>query len=117
MRLHRFTMIAVCATFLAMLYVHQQVELIKSGYQLQQNRRLVQKLARDNSKLHYKLAKIESPKNLLASMQDSQIQFARRRGSTREHIASISGYQFPEPGRMGRLMDIFTADAEAATGR
>ncbi len=115
MRLYRFIFIGVLATFLALGYVYQQIEIVKAGYHYQDSRRHYQSLLEENSKLRYDLSRIESPQNLLASLQDSRTYFARRRGITREHIVSIESYdESPEQTFFGNFMNSFTVSAEAS---
>lgn len=114
MKLYRFICIGLLATFLALGYVYQQIEIVKAGYQYQDNRSHYQALLEENSKLRYDLSKIESPRNLLASLQDSRTYFARRRGMTREHIVSIESYESPEQTFFGNFMNAFIVSAEAS---
>lgn len=120
MKLRKFFFLMTVLTVLGLLQVHQRVELVKAGYELQRTRAVVDGLRRSNSELRYDLSRLESPSYLLASLQgDSHIQFARRREYTREHIVTARSYddRYAESGFLGRFVDIFTVDAEASSGR
>ncbi|MFH1877449.1 MAG: hypothetical protein ABH883_01400 [Candidatus Omnitrophota bacterium] len=120
MRIYRIIVFSVIITFVAVGYVHQRIEIVKSGYNLQKNRKYLSYLVDQNSKLMYNLSKLESPKNLLASLNDQEIEFTNR-GVRQLNIYEIGRPEVIDSG-MGegiitRFMDLFTLSAEARTRR
>jgi hypothetical protein len=110
--------ISLLVTVLAMCYVYQRVEIIKSGYSLQKSRRYLTHLVDRNSALMYNLSRLESPRSLLASMseREEEIRFARNR--TPEvpvfDMARIEPERMPpQEGVVGNFFDLFTPRAEA----
>ena len=91
MRVYRIIMTGMIIMMLAIFYVHQKVEIIKSGYLLQKNRKYLSYLADQNSKLMYNLSKMESPRYLLASMGAEEVKFA---GSGAEIAALVAEKAF-----------------------
>ncbi len=120
MRIYRSLFTYFVITVLAFGYVHQRVEIIKVGYSLQENRRQLAHQVDRNSKLMYNLSKLESPRNLLSSIDSGRIVFAgqrlRQRGA---YVLSRRDHADEEPvdGFIGRVMDIFTEKAEAKSRR
>ena len=100
-------------------YVHQRVELVKTGYDLQKNRECLSLLVDQNSKLMYNLFKLESPRNLLASMNSEKISFAghitRPDNNRRYQISRIdTGEERKVESLFGRFLDLFAVEAEAS---
>jgi hypothetical protein len=106
-------------TAMAAGYVHQRVEIVKTGYSLQKNRESLSHLVDQNSKLMYNLLKLESPRNLLASMNNEKISFAghiAKPDTSRKFQVSRTepGRKRPVENFVGRLLDLFAVDAEAS---
>jgi hypothetical protein len=104
---------------MAMGYVHQHVEIVKSGYGLQKKREELSHLVDQNSKLMYNLFKLESPRNLLASMNEERIEFAnyRARRESRGDYRIIAAEPVKEKklaSLIGSFLDIFAVNAEAS---
>ncbi len=59
------TIISVsCVTLLALLYVHQQVELVKLSYAIEQRERALKDMLDHNESLGYNIDNLESPSRL-----------------------------------------------------
>ncbi len=103
-------------TMIAMVHVHQRVEIIKQGYALQKNNKVLSFLVDQNSDLTYDLSRIESPSHLLASLSGEEIEFAKYR--TQQADVCLSRLFKPDIGDasggfMGKFFDFFTLNAEA----
>ncbi|NQU73962.1 MAG: hypothetical protein HQ547_04560 [Candidatus Omnitrophica bacterium] len=77
MKLYKFSVCLVFVTLLALLYVHQQVRLVKISYGIEFNEREITTLLDQNKSLMYNIAKLKSPvdleKKLLASKKEFSI--------------------------------------------
>lgn len=116
LRLCRFLSVGMIVTLMAVGYVHQQIEIVKTGYALQKNRIYLASLVDQNSKLMYNLSKLESPKNLLKSLGDKEIRFATRRIGFEEsyQLAQLDADRGPaKESLVGRFLDLFSPNAEA----
>jgi len=71
-------------TIISMGYVHQCVEIVKAGYRIEEHRKSLSQLVDRNSKLMYNLSKLESPKNLLSSLDAEKIMFVGRREDSKK---------------------------------
>ena len=116
MRIHNPIIAGLVITVMAVGYVHQQVEIVKTGYSLQKNRKHLSYLVDQNSKLMYNLSKLESPRNLLTSLNGEEIEFAsnkiRRTNSYQIAQVTLSDTDTSQ-NIIGKLLDLFTANAEA----
>ncbi|MDD3088405.1 MAG: hypothetical protein PHT95_00470 [Candidatus Omnitrophica bacterium] len=120
LRLGKFMAIAVGLTVIASCYVHQQIEIYKTGYSIQQNKNYLSSLVDDNSKLMYNLSKLESPRNLLRSLDGKEIRFANERTGLEKsyQLAQLDrDGAAPREGFVGRVLDLFATSAEARTRR
>lgn len=79
MRLHRLIFTGMLITIMAVGYVHQRIEIVKTAYKLQKNRNYLSMLIDQNSNLSYNLSKLEAPSNLLAALNKEEIEFAGNR--------------------------------------
>lgn len=84
MKLYKFILTSMIITVVAVVYVHQRVEIVKAGYDLQKSRRYLACLVDQNSNLMYNLSKLESPRYLLASLNAEDIEFAGKRTGQRD---------------------------------
>ena len=120
MRLYKTIIIGMAITFIAVGYVHQRVEIIKTGYTLQKNRKYLSYLVDQNSNLMYNLSKLESPRYLLASLDGEEIEFANYRARQKDNyqIAYVTSSD-SETGNsfISRILDLFTLSAEARPRR
>ena len=119
MKIYRCITIGIMLTTMAAGYVHQRVEIVKTGYSLQKNRECLSHLVDQNSKLMYNLLKLESPRNLLASMDDEKISFASyiaKPAKSRKFQISRTelGRKRSIENFVGRLLDLFAVNAEAS---
>ena len=118
LRVCRFLSVGMILTFIAVGYVHQQIEAITLGYSLQKNRAYLSSLVDQNSKLMYNLSKLESPKNLLRSLGDKEIRFAARRSGSAEsfQLAQLDTERIEvRESFIGKIFDLFPPNAEART--
>ena len=116
MRIYKILFTGIIITVLSIGYVHQRVEIIKTGYSLQKSRKYLSYLVDQNSKLMYNLSKLESPRNLLTSMDGEEIEFAcsRTPGSDRYQVARVdAGDGGAGDSFIGKFLDLFTVNAEA----
>ena len=116
MRMYKVLTYALITTLLAVCYVHQRVELVKSGYDLQKKRTYLSYLADQNSQLMYNLSKLESPRHLLASLDGDEIEFANTRSRKAESYLVASKLESggsPNAGFVSKFLDLFTINAEA----
>ncbi|MFH1799156.1 MAG: hypothetical protein ABH844_07475 [Candidatus Omnitrophota bacterium] len=116
MRLYKIVFTGIFVTIIAMVLVHQRVEIVKQGYVSQKNGNVLSSLIDQNKGLTYNLSKIESPSHLLASLGAEEIEFAKYR--TRQTNICPSRRLNPDIGGtsggfMGKLLDVFTLNAEA----
>ncbi len=77
MKIHKFSIFLVFVTAVALLYVHQQVQLLKISYKINANEKDLTRLLDQNRALIYNITSIKSPVNLnkkfLASKKDYSI--------------------------------------------
>jgi len=116
MGVYRIITIALLMTVTAMGYVHQKVEIIKAGYELQKSRKHLTDLVYQNSALMYNLSKLESPRSLLTYMDGDEIEFAKSR-APRTRMFDIARLgrddEAASGGLFSRFFDLFTPSAEA----
>ena len=116
MRLYKFLLAGMFVTLMAIGFVHQRVEIVKTGYGLQKNRQYLSYLVDQNSRLAYDLSKLESPRHLLASLEGEEIEFAgtsARRGASYRIARLDTGNAAAGEGFIAKLLDLFTLSAEA----
>lgn len=74
MRIYKFSINLIFITLLALLYVHQQVQLVKISYTIEANEKDVATLLDQNKALMYNINKLKSPvsleKNFLATKKE-----------------------------------------------
>lgn len=77
MKIYKFSTALVFVTAVALLYVHQQVQLLKISYHINTNEKDLTRLLDQNRALIYNITRIKSPVNLdkkfLASKKDYSI--------------------------------------------
>ncbi|MBD3379282.1 MAG: hypothetical protein GF408_02350 [Candidatus Omnitrophica bacterium] len=116
MKLYRILAISLFVSLICAAYVHQRVEILKTSYELQENRRHLTRLIDQNSNLSYDLSKLESPGYLLAVLEKEGLKFAVKRGRARTGYI-LSHKETPvkaaKEGLVEKVMDMFTATAEA----
>jgi hypothetical protein len=116
MTIRKIISAGIVFTFTAALYVHQHAEIYKTGYDLHQDRKKLACLVDRNSDLMYNLSKMETPRYLLASLGEMEIQFAGQRREN-HNTYSIAGLYSPvdryEDGFTEKVLGFFTPSAEA----
>ncbi len=116
MKLYKSIIIGLVLTLVALGYVHQRVEIIKTGYILQERRKYLSYLVDQNSNLMYNLSKLESPRYLLASLNEEEIEFANHRTkNTDDYQLAYVASSNSETGTslISKFLDLFTPSAEA----
>jgi hypothetical protein len=116
MKTNKIIILTLIVTVISIGYVHQKVEIIKSGYDIQKSRKYLSSLVDQNSNLMYNLSKLESPRYLLTSLNGEEIKFVNHR--TREdksyQIAQVNPAEYTlKDGLFGKFLDLFTLNAEA----
>ena len=116
MKTTRTIILILIVTIISIGYVHQKVEIIKSGYDLQKSRKYLSSLVDQNSNLMYNLSKLESPRYLLATLKTDEIEFAKRRSIeyTKDNYARADLIEQKKGANLFvRMFDVFTPSAEA----
>jgi len=116
MKLHKFILTGIMITAIAVGYVHQRIAIIRVGYGVQKNERLLSCLVDRNTKLMYNLSRLESPRNLLTSLSGEEIKFASHRikqGNSCLLAFTDSCSGDVSESLFGRFLDLFTLSAEA----
>jgi len=116
MKLHKLISTSMLITIVAVGYVHQRVEIVKTGYSLQESRKSLARVVDQNSKLMYNLSKLESPRNLLASLNGEDIEFRNHRIGRTNSYQVAYGKAPKEPLKSSlaeKFFDLFTVNAEA----
>lgn len=121
MRLLRRVMSIGAFTALALVYVHQHVELVKMSYSLQYNEKRVAKLLDRNERLGYNIDNLENPSRLESILEAQNIEVAMpKRGQIVQVARSGSGRGgggeeaiAVEPGSPFRLFEFLSLRAEA----
>ncbi len=116
MKVSKLMMKCLIVTVVAMLYVHQRIEITKECYRIQEARKQLSCLVGKNSKLMYDLAKLESPKHLLGTFRDKDMIFAGNSAKRpRSYNVAYAEMVYNARGTslVERFMDIFTPAAEA----
>ena len=74
MRVHKFSICLISATLLALLYVHQQIQLVKISYEIESNEKEIVTLLDQHKTLMYNNTKLKSPvdleRNFLADKEE-----------------------------------------------
>jgi hypothetical protein len=77
MKIYKFSITLTLVTLVALLYVHQQVQLLKISYRINANEKDLTRLLDQNRALIYNITRLKSPVNLdkkfLASKKDYSI--------------------------------------------
>ena len=121
MRLLRRTATIGLFTVLALLYVHQHVELVKMSYAIQYNEKRLAKLLDRNERLGYNIDNLENPSRLEGILQSRKIEIAMpKRGQIVQAARSTRGHQVVreeamavEPRPTFNLFELLSLRAEA----
>jgi hypothetical protein len=116
MKVYRFMINGMLFTAIAVGYVHQHAEIYKAGYEVQKSRRHLSCLVDRNCNLMYDLSKLESPRYLLATLDNEKMEFARqgKRRITRYNIAEVNASRDRrDDGVIGKFLDFLIPKAEA----
>ncbi|NQU95744.1 MAG: hypothetical protein HQ549_05950 [Candidatus Omnitrophica bacterium] len=111
--------IILCAVS-ALFYVHQEVEIIKTGLCINENRREVSFLLDQYRSLVYNLSRLESPKRVEDTLSESEIMLCMPKIENIRHFDRISktyaeGSQSKKgkESLLARIFDRFSTKAEA----
>lgn len=88
MRALRTTMMIVSATLVALLYVHQQVELVKLSYSIELKEKTLKDVLDHNEGLGYNIDNLESPNRLEEALLAKKIEVAFPK---RGHVVRLAG--------------------------
>lgn len=69
MKPFRFLSIVFFITFVSLVYVHQQIELVKQSYKIQSNEERLNDLLDQNAILKYNVIALKAPQNLESRLQ------------------------------------------------
>ncbi|MFH1189321.1 MAG: hypothetical protein V1682_01370 [Candidatus Omnitrophota bacterium] len=76
MRAFRVSMVIVSATILALLYVHQHVELVKLSYSIEVKEKALKDVLDHNEGLGYNIDNLEAPNRLEEALLAKQVEIA-----------------------------------------
>jgi len=117
-RLKNFFIVTILATFLMLFYVHQNIEIIRLGYSVQENKKALSSFLDQHKRLVFNLNTLESPALLgkrlceaeirLVETDVSNIYYANAAFSNKDIHQTEAGM-----GILARVFDAFTAKAEA----
>ena len=88
MRAFRASIIIVSATVVALLYVHQQVELVKLSYSIELKEKTLKDVLDHNESLGYNIDNLESPNRLEAALLAERVDIAYPK---RGHVVRLAG--------------------------
>lgn len=74
MKLTRFYSAVFTVTLMSLVFVHQQIEIIKQGYKMQSSQKQFNELLDQNSMLEYNVIALKSPHILESRLASSNIQ-------------------------------------------
>jgi len=87
MRALRITMTVVCATLVALLYVHQQVEMVKISYAIDMKEKALKDILDHNEGLGYNIDNLEAPNRLSEALHAKSIEVAYPK---RGHVVNLA---------------------------
>ena len=76
MRAFKVTMMVISATLISLLYVHQQVELVKLSYSIQLREKTLKDILDHNEGLGYNIDNLEAPNRLEEALLANKIEVA-----------------------------------------
>ena len=116
----KFFISVIILTMCALLYVHQNIEILKAGYSIDTNQKAFSYFLDRHKRLVYNLAKLKSPsaleKRLLAEEIEliepgvNNVYYASANNTERTSLAFRNGNG---ESIIDRILDTFTAKAEA----
>lgn len=117
-KLQNFFIWAVAITLLMLAYVYQNIEIVKVGYKINHNQRILSYFVDNNRRLVYNLNKLESPTMLAKKINDNRLDLVD--ASTKSIKYASIKYKVAtrdmEPARVraiDKLLDNLTMKAEA----
>lgn len=120
-RLLRFIIATLGLTFIALLYVHQQIRLIELGYEVHKNEKILSRLLDRHRRLIYNVAKLQSPQVLESRLSEAGEEFTIpmkwqivRASSKEEKIQSEVYLAKSEQKRKGLILFRFRASTAEA---
>lgn len=93
MRALRVTMMIVSATLVALLYVHQQVELVKLSYSMELKEKTLKDVLDHNEGLGYNIDNLEAPNRLEEVLLAKKIEIAFPK---RGHVVRLASSKYSE---------------------
>ena len=110
MRAFRATVMIVSATLISLLYVHQQVELVKLSYSIQLKEKTLKDILDHNEGLGYNIDNLEAPNRLEEALLANRIEVAFPK---RGHVVRLAGSKHsggarrPYISKASKKFDIF----------
>lgn len=110
MRAFRVTIMVVSATLVALLYVHQQVELVKISYSIDLKEKALKDILDHNEGLGYNIDNLEAPNRLEEALLAKRIEVAFPK---RGHVVKLAsakhkvGERRPYRFKVSKRFDIF----------
>jgi len=88
--------------FLVLLYLSQEIAIVKIGYQIRRKREMLAKLKEENRRLGYRLSSLTSPRNLEREMKERGIRLCL---TNKMQIRSLEG-SYSSPVRSKRNLRV-----------
>ena len=119
-KIKKFFLGAITVTICTLLYVHQNIEILKTGYSIDTNQKALSYSLDQHRRLVYNLGKLKSPLALEARLHAEEIELVET-DTNHIYYASAKGvnkayFGFIKNNRVrliDRILDVFTEKAEA----
>ena len=119
-KMKKFFLGAITVTICTLLYVHQNIEILKTGYSIDANQKALSYSLDQHRRLVYNLGKLKSPLALEARLHAEEIELVEA-DTNHIYYASAKGVNKAYPGfiknnrvrLIDRILDVFTEKAEA----
>ena len=121
-KLQRFFTGTILITLLTLLYVHQNIEIVRMGYSVNTHQKTLSYFLDQHRRLVYNLNKLKSPSALNEKLYAEAVELVET-GASNIYYASIGANntilakQSPRVRIIDRLLDTFIEKAEATVNR
>lgn len=122
-RINKFFLNTVGITFFMLLYVHQNIEIIKMGYRIDDNQKRFSSFLEQQKRLTYDLAKLKSPLELDRRLDAKEIDLTEANINSIYYASAKFMNAMPNaagsnnPRLIDKILDAFTEKAEARTAK
>ena len=118
LRLHRFFMAAIMLTACTLIYVHQNIEITKIGYNINDKQKVLSYFLDQQKRLVYNLNQLQSPSALNERLYAESIELVETDSSNIYYAGVKEEIKIAKRGRgqgriIDRILDTFTEKAEA----